>query len=146
MAHGAPDHTRLSDDAFSHYLLRYHRRIIWPHGVVVTDMYNIDSVGVFGYLAMCINSPNVEVKIWCDGFHIGTFNIKEFRDSFGYGDDHGNPYVSVPFYDAINNRYTMIIDYRWNIYFHKNLTITTVSTDLLPHTSHDIRLLYKTLV
>lgn len=143
MAHGAPDHTRLSDDAYSHYILHYKRDIIWPITALETDYFNTDLVGVFGYFAICLDDSRVQCRMFVDNNHIGTFRVGTFKDYFGTGLNQSKPFVSIPVYNAIDGRYTMIVDYRWDVYIHKNLRIALTSTGGGVHGVHDIRLLYK---
>jgi len=73
MAHGAPDHTRLSDDAFAHY--EYIRPASGAWGMIAGEKRNLvdlDLTGVFGLAFMLVDNKSAILKIEVDGYDVYT--------------------------------------------------------------------------
>lgn len=130
MAHGAPDHTRLSDDAFSHYRDKWAYR---PWGALMAGdpanyIVNQSIVGVIGDIYVLTNDPGVTLKIEIDGVGIYSWDITALVSLGQWGYSNLQFKMSCTKYDAVLSQYAMIFSGNHQMYVHKSLKAWLVRT------------------
>lgn len=124
MAHGAPDHTRLADDAYSHYTFT---RLFTP--VTVIPMLssiipiNENFVGVFGKVVMVLDNVGLTVKIEIDGVKVFELSPSYIMNSLYLEDRSVNADYGMTCYDTVNDNYGIWFSTGYNIYVRANLNI-----------------------
>jgi len=124
MAHGAPDHTRLSDNAYAHY--SYQRP--WAAGWVILpgderSLYDFDLVGVFGLASMRVNNKYALLDIEVDGIEIFLGSPDYAFSSHGFYKGALDGVTGVSIFNEIDNDYTLWFKTDWNVYVHNHLKI-----------------------
>ena len=133
MAHGSPDHTVLSDDAYSHYEYNYVSSGGW--NILATQrrsLIDIDLVGIFGITFMLVNNKGAYLRIEVDGrqiFELAPSTV--FTDLQLYaGKIKGIMGVST--YNEIDNKYSLWYHTDWKIYVHKHLLVEVYNFTIDP--------------
>jgi len=130
MAHGAPDHSRMTEDAFAHYqdvILRPAAAAIAHVGDVVpyTTCVDADVVGVFGYFRAWADHQCLRVRIFIDNLvtPIFLFTITEMAGGGFWGYSNPANKFGVTKWDEINDSFGMVYDEKWGLYIHTHLKI-----------------------
>lgn len=124
MAHGAPDHTRLSDDAFSHYEYNYTSGGLWL--IAPGDsrsIVDLDLVGVFGICYVLMDNKRSYFRVVIDGRKIFELSPQAvFEDLQLYGGKISGA-LGVSTYDDVNDKYSLWYHTDWKIYVHNHLKV-----------------------
>jgi len=130
MAHGAPDHTRLSDDAFSHYRDRW-GTFPWalllagdPANYIVNATVN----GVLGDIYVVSNNPGVELTIEIDGTEVYSWAVDTLVTLGLWGYSNPQFKMSCTKYDVVLDQYAMIFSGYHQMYVHRTLRVWMVRT------------------
>ena len=124
MAHGAPDHTRLSESGFAHYTDRIIRRAGAP--LVANPAWetalNVNIQGVFGYMWGWCDTPVFNVRITIDGVIVFRFTIADLHGGGFWGLNSSWDKMGCTAYSAVagNLSYGMFYDEKWGLYVHSN--------------------------
>ena len=147
MAHGAPDHTRLSDDAFSHYTVRHFTdtTITIPSGIA-TELFNQDFIGVFGYVIVDVDYSSLSILVYVDGTNVYYINAATLFDTFNLGSKAGAGGWGVSKFDDINNRYVLWLDADYHVYVKSNLTIMGLQGSGVDKNVLRVKAYYKMLI
>ena len=140
MAHGAPDHTRLSDDAFAHY--EYIRPASGAWGMIAGEKRNLvdlDLTGVFGLAFMLVDNKSAILKIEVDGYDVYQSNPSSVFGSLGFMGSAIGSMAGVSKYDEINDDYGLWFDAGWKVYIHNHLLIQVFNISVNPCNVHIIR-------
>jgi len=124
MAHGAPDHTRLSDNAYAHY--DYSRPVAGPWLVLPGDersLYDLDLVGVFGLAVMLVDNKHALLNVEVDGISIFQDTPSNAFAVNGFYKGAVNGVLGTSIYDEVNDIYSLWFKSDWNIYVHTHLKI-----------------------
>jgi len=135
MAHGAPDHTRLSDDAFAHYEYNYVPGGGWALiALERRSIVDIDLVGIFGIAFALVNNERAWLRIEVDGREIIELDPRGvFRDLQIYnGKIKG--VVGSTIYDEVNDKYSIWYHNDWKIFVHKHLKVEVYNFTINPCT------------
>ena len=135
MAHGAPDHTRLSDDAFSHYKYNYVPNGGWNLlALERQSLVDIDLVGLFGITYVVMNNNGTYLRVEIDEREVFELAPKTvFRDLQLYGGKIKGIF-GASVYDEVNNKYSIWYHTDWKIYIHKHLKIEVHNFTINPCT------------
>ncbi|GAH83452.1 unnamed protein product, partial [marine sediment metagenome] len=127
MAHGAPDHTRLAESGFAHYVDRVVPR---PGGALVAtpaweEALNVDIQGVFGYMWAWSDTYLFEVRITIDGVIVFHHTINTLRGGgFWNASSSWDKMGCTMFNEVIGDEgFGMFYDEKWGLYIHHNITI-----------------------
>ena len=133
MAHGAPDHIRLSDDAFSHYDFHRPTSGVWVMGAGETrNLVDLDMVGVFGLVFMVVDNNESLLRVEVDGREVFEIDVRAaFATRQLYWGALGG-IIGVTTYDEINDHYSLWFNANWKIYVHNHLTIQIQNLTLNP--------------
>jgi len=127
MAHGAPDHTRLSESGFAHYVDRVVIRNSAPLCVnpLWEETVNEDIQGVFGYMWGWCDTFAFNVRITIDGQIIFIMTIHQMAGGGFWGSSGAWDKFGCTRYSAVAGdlNYGMFYDEKWGLYIHHNLTI-----------------------
>jgi len=125
MAHGAPDHTRLADDAYSHY------RDVWgyfPWGILAAAdpgnyIVNKTGIGVLGDVYVLVDSALVKLKIVIDGVNVYSWDANTLKSLGLWGYSNNQFKMSVTMFDAVIGLYAFMFSGNNGMYFHKSLQV-----------------------
>ena len=129
MAHGAPDHIRLSDDAHSHF--RWFR--IWYDPVAIVSgiplqLFYLTGVKTMGSLFVQTDWKDMYVSIHIDGFNIDVAQPSAIWDDRLFSAAGNAPGWSISQYDEVNNKYCLFWNPQFKCYVHKSITIVVFHT------------------
>ena len=124
MAHGAPDHTQLSDDAFSHYTWKTHTdaAMVLPDAATV-ELANIDFVGVVAGFFAYSNYNQTRWRVKVDGLLIDTITAEMLYGLRPWPTVVGWSAYNLNRYDPTTPSYVFSWGTNFKCYVHKNLTI-----------------------
>lgn len=133
MPHGAPDHVRLSDNAYSHYKYNHvpgsgWAMIINEHRAVV----DIDMVGLFGEVFMLVNNKEAYLRIEIDGREIFELSAGDIFRYYGLYKGALNGIIGSSIYNEIDDKYSAWYNNNWNIYIHEHLLVEIWNFTLNP--------------
>ena len=129
MAHGAPDHIRLSDDAHAHF--RWFRVWVDPVAIVsgvVTQMFYLTGVKTMGSLFIQTDWKELSVRIHIDGVNIDITTPKDIWDDRLFSAAGNAPGWSISQYDEVNNKYCLFWNPLFKCYVHKSIQINVYHT------------------
>jgi len=135
MAHGAPDHTRLSDDAFSHYEYHYEPSGGWV--MIVNEkrsIVDIDLVGVFGIAYVLMNNKASYFRIEVDGRQIFELAPSTVFEDLRLDAGKISGVMGVSTYDEVNDHYSLWYHTDWKIYVHEHLLVEVYNFTINPCT------------
>jgi len=133
MAHGAPDHTRLSDDAFSHYEYNYVDGFNW--NLIVNErrsLVDIDLIGIFGISYALMDNNQAIFRIEIDGREIFENDAKTLFTELQIYGGKIKGVLGATVYDEVNDKYSLWYHNDWKIYVHNHLKIEIWNLTLNP--------------
>lgn len=122
---GAPDHTRLSDDAYSHY--------IWTRGDLTsvnlndgieTTLIDDSYIGVLGVLIFEVNWNATNVTIYVDGNLIDQINPFAWWDTNKGAFADFDAFWGMLRYDDVNPKYTFLWNPHFKCYVKRSFKVT----------------------
>ena len=133
MPHGAPDHTRLSDDAHSHYQYTY----ISGGGIPVPslaryDLVDIDMVGIFGIAFLLSDNKGTYLRMEVDGRQIFELAASDVFKDIGLGKGGLHGVIGSSMYDEVNDKYSLWYNNDWRIYVHNHLLVEVYNFTINP--------------
>jgi len=125
MAIGAPDHTRLADDAYAHY--RWTRgalvNVNLPDGVETT-LFDDSYIGVLGVLIFECNWNATNVNLYVDDNLIDQINPFSWWDSNKGSFANYDTFWGMLRYDDINSQYTFLWNPHFKCYVKRSFKVT----------------------
>ena len=135
MAHGAPDHTRLSDDAFSHYEYNYVPGGGWALlALERRSIVDIDLVGIFGIAFALVNNKGSYFRIEVDGREVFELAPSTVFTQLQCYNGKVKGVVGSTIYDEVNDKYSIWYHTDWKIYVHKHLKVEVWNFTINPCT------------
>jgi len=125
---GAPDHTRLSDDAFSHYQWRQLRSgvNIPLISTVETTIIDISLTGVVGVFITSLSYNDIRINIYVDDIELG-YQTPLWQSHKARMYSGGNNLIwGLNKYDIVNDWFIMFWDAGFRCYVKKSFKITAL--------------------
>ena len=132
MAHGSPDHTRLSDDAYSHFQDK------WSYspwgGLDAGDPANyiidVSMVGLLGDIYVLCTDPGISLKVAIDGTTIFSWDVATLITLGLWGYSNNQMRMGCTSYNTVAKLYAMVFNANHQIYVHNTLQAWLVRSAL----------------
>ena len=127
MAHGAPDHTRLTESGFAHYV----DRVVIRNSAALCatpaweEALNVDIQGVWGYMWGWCDTHQFQVRITIDGVVVFYHTIAQLMGGGFMGISSSWDKFGVTSYSEVAGdlNFGMFYEEKWGLYIHSNITI-----------------------
>ena len=127
MAHGAPDHTRLTESGFAHYV----DKVVLRNSAALCvapaweEALNVDIQGVWGYMWGWCDTHQFQVRITIDGVVIFIMTINQMHGGGFWGSNSPwDKFGCTKFSEVAGDlSFGMFYDEKWGLYIHSNITI-----------------------
>ena len=133
MAHGAPDHIQISDDAYSHYTFtRLFPVAAGIGGFATITPVNENFVGVFGNSIIAMDSPDLIIRVYIDTVRIFDISARFTMNNLFLEDRAKEFDYGLSCYNPTDGEFCVWINTNYNVYVNNNLTITLTNPGAPP--------------